>query len=61
LAAERLLASPGRPELNALGRYALARRRDPPQTTGGPARFTTSRIAKLDWIRATRGNRDSSQ
>jgi hypothetical protein len=33
---------------------------DLPNTTGGTARFTTSRMAKLDWIRATRGKRESS-
>jgi hypothetical protein len=40
--------------------YVRPRRRGPPKITGGTARFTTSRMAKLDWIRATRGNRDSS-
>src|SRR5437879_2904368 len=40
--------------------YTFARRRGPPKITGGTARLTTSRMAKLDWIRATRGNRDSS-
>ena len=34
--------------------------REAAKITGGTARFTTSRIAKLDWIRDTRGNRDSS-
>jgi hypothetical protein len=31
-----------------------------PKTTGGTVRSTTFRIAKLDWIRETRGNRESS-
>jgi hypothetical protein len=48
--------APGTPR----GGYFLARRRDTAKITGGAARFTTSRMAKLDWIRATRGNRESS-
>src|SRR6202171_1817000 len=43
----------------AWGQLFLARL-DLPKTTGGTARFTTSRRAKLDWIRATRGRRESS-
>src|SRR5216684_2808278 len=30
-------------------RYVRPRRRGPPKITGGTARFTTSRMAKLDW------------
>ena len=54
---DEMSPAPGRTERRY---YVLPRRPAFPKTIGGTARSTTSRIAKLDWIRATRGRRESS-